>query len=179
MWMLYGGMWNDGVMVDFSHSAMTRIIKVPEIMLGFWKNDQFKVVQILHQDHFNVELSDVLYCSEPIEVVKRSDMRCKLQDEAFVETLGWHRKAYPWCYENECRLIISIPKEEISEQYFSVPKQKWALKVDVGNIFDEMKENGRIFRAPNSKLTKYEKSKLAARIDWNLCGKECPGKKEK
>lgn len=178
MWMLYGGMWNDGIMVDFSHSAMSRIMKTSEVSLGFWYDNQFKVVQSLGKDQFSIELSDVLYCSEPAEVIKRSDTRCNLNDDSLIKALGWHKKVYPWCYENECRMVISIDRNKISDRYFRESDNKWAIKVNVDDIFDEMNKEGRIYRAPNNQNKKYAASKLAARIDWNLCGKECPGKKE-
>lgn len=112
MWMLYGGMQNEGVMLDLRRRDIHKLIETPQISLGWWENDGFNHAATLSKEAFRIILSDVVYCSDPLEAIKRSDARCDCLNEELITALGWRRKAYPWCYENECRLVVEIEKNK-------------------------------------------------------------------
>lgn len=173
MWMLYGGMQNEGVMIDLKRGDVKKIFETPQINLGWWENDRFNVVATLSKEEFRIALSDVIYCSDPLEVIKRSDTRCDCSDEGLIEALGWRRKAYPWCYENECRLVIEIDKKRISDCRIDT------AQIVVADMFYELETAGRIFRSPNSRCGRHLASRLSSRIEWNLCENGCPQKTEK
>lgn len=171
MWMLYGGMHNKGVMLDLRRKDIKQLLDIEQITLGYWnENGRFQELDILAKDKFTVELSDMLYCSEPIATVKRSDTRCDVDDSAIIKSLEWRIKAYPWCYENECRLVISVNKKDISNSDVST------IKINTGKMYQELIENNRIYEAPNNNTSMYQHSRLASRIEWSLCGDKCPGK---
>lgn len=162
MWMLYGGMTHTGVMVDFRRRDINSVLEAEEIHLGYWEGKKYIVVKTLKKHQFDLEISDVLYCSDPIDVVKRSDNRCDMKDGKLLESIGWRRKAYPWNYENECRLTVSVDNS-------LVPGNCNQVKIPINNVYDRLEQETRIYSSPNNADKMHQPSQLMSSINWDLC----------
>lgn len=167
MWMLYGGMKKEGVMIDLQRSDIKQLRETSEINLGWWENDVFMQTKTLKKGEFQIDISDVIYCSDPLEVIKRSDTRCDCSNQQLIAALGWRRKAYPWCYENECRLVVTVNKSQITDYHINT------VQIPVEDMFEELEKAGRIYRAPNSSAIQHQASRLSSKIDWDLCKSGC------
>lgn len=172
MWMLYGGMKRDGVMIDFQRQHIREIIgNTSQITLGRWDNDEFVASATLSRDDFRIELIDILYISDKNEKgcydIKRSNEAAKDVAPHIVDDLESVKKSYPWCYENECRLVIQVKRRVLDDP--GIDTARISLQDD---FFDELAAGSRIIAAPNTASnTKYSKSKLTNKIDWDLCAK--------
>lgn len=166
MWMLYGGMRNQGIMVDVGKANINKIIKgCKEIILGnFDSNKKFIPGEnAIIKDDFELYLIDILYyCkskkSNRCYDVKRSKEEVCVPEES-IRTLNRVKKDYAWNYENECRLILKI-KKDLCEKY-----------TDALIDFNDMDITAfRIKSSPNYKgKNTYEKSTLNNKMSWNLC----------
>ena len=176
MWMLYGGMEHKGVMIDLWRDLVLNIISQTETVdLGFWENNTFKAVMKLNKDYFKLSIIDVLYIAEGQSSntydIKRSGETIKNVDKAYVDELNGIKKTYPWNYENECRLILSVPRKLMKDKRLST------AKIPVGDIFIKVNKHNRIYKSPSfvegSEQTELENSKLRGEMNWDLCDK-CP-----
>lgn len=169
MWMLYGGMQHQGVMVSYRRSHIKNILSnTKSIELGHWENDNFVTYRVLKENEFKITLSDVLYYgyhegSGYLYDIKRADEKCKGISKNTIDALTTVKKNIPWCYENECRLIVSISKNYI-------PASENTVKINIGNVFSELIKENRIYESPNFEGDgKYAKSDLHGTMDWDLC----------
>lgn len=163
MWMLYGGIRGEGAMIELSRSDLNSIIKTGTVELGYRTNDHgFSQVEIL-ESGYNLYRQDILYVGEDDNgiTVKRSDERVEgLNNMGSSPSLL--KKAYPWAYENEVRLILEIPEEY-------VPKNAECARVKLP--FTESELSSRCYIAPNSTGvgSGFNRSRLKGEIRWNLC----------
>lgn len=171
MWMLYGGMNNTGVMIDFTRRQIQQLIDLEQISLGYWQEGNYVEIKKLYHGEFDLCLTDVLYYSDPLEVIKRSDARCEMSDERIINGLSWRCKAYPWNYENECRLVISIDRNRVQDARIDT------VKLNIDDMLINLEKMGRVYQAPNNTTSRFQSSKLKGRINWNLCGRTCKKRK--
>lgn len=176
MWMLYGGTKKQGIMVDFRQTdIVTKVKQIENITLGYWNRKNFHEVIKLKRPQFEIHLEDVLYYGindkEPDTYdVKRSDAVCRQISAELVDTVKCIKKKYPWNYENECRLYVSVDKSLIPDEMVDT------VYIDVGSTYEKLIDAGRVYNAPNSTGTEaYQPSKMTSLVDWDLC-KHCTGK---
>lgn len=65
---------------------------------------------------------DMLYVaneSDGSNTIKRSDERVEHIDDNLIDNLGSFTKSYPWAYENECRLIISVDRKKMCDSEYN------------------------------------------------------------
>lgn len=168
MWMLYGGVYHTGAMVDFTRAGMANILKTTQIELGYFEDGVFCRQKVLERSSFEIWMTDIVYCNEKTGYMKRSDESCTKVNPSVFDNLGCCKKAYPWSYENECRLIVSIPKELI-------PPQCDTVKIDLRNV-NLGKSLTRAYYCPGYQGAEVEgfcKSKLDKTVDWDLLDKKC------
>ncbi len=169
LWMLYGGMKKEGGMIDFTKKGMNSILAIPSVEIGYFNNNNFVKINEIAKDKFDIFITDVIYYSENSKYyyVKRGDESFKILRKSILDTHKIIKKVYPWNYENECRLVVSINKKYICEQCECV-------KINLKNI-DLGKSLERIYKSPNyCSNKKYENvmdSKLATTLNWDLCYK--------
>ena len=163
MWMLYGGTYHNNAMIDFTRTAIRNILNTSTIKLGFWQNGEFVCVSEIKKLDFCIEMVDVVYYNKKTKYLKRSDESCINVSDTLIDQLGLYGKAYPWSYENECRLIVSIKKEMIPEGCNTV-------EIDLEGI-DLGKSLERTYYCPNfegEKTNNFQKSKLDGYINFKL-----------
>lgn len=169
MWMLYGGMQQRGTMIDFTQRSIKAMLDIQEIEVGSGAGSGFTAFKMLKKPDFNIFLSDILYCSLPSKdntyTIKRSDARMEGISAEILDPLGWRQKAYPWFYENECRLVVSIDKNKLPGL------NPDSVKLSLGDTLQNIKKSGRIYCSPNNETDKYLHSTLQGKINWNLCGR--------
>ena len=174
MWMLYGGMQQDGVMIDFTPTEIIRLLSTEELSLGFWSEGRFVTVQNVTRQDFVIELSDVLYCdhlNDDSTTIKRSDARQEAIPRDNLTGLAWREKSYPWFFENECRLVVTIPKSLLTDDRIDT------VRIKADKLYAQAIKNQRIYHSPNSERKQYFPSTLRNHMRWNLCEGNCPNKK--
>ena len=171
MWMLYGGIDKLSGMIDFTKKGMQSILETSTISVGYFENNAFVSLCELKRNDFEIFITDIIYYKKNGEFyyINRYDESFSCLSEEVFQTLNGCKKAYPWKYENECRLIVSI-KNELFDKKCSVVRINLA-DLDLGKSFE------RVYRGPNNPLRNDEDSlpsKLDNTIDWSLCdGKNC------
>lgn len=170
MWMLYGGMEKRGMMINFKPSMINDCIQNnKQIELGCFDKGKFKCLQTLDKKDYKIKLVDVLYYGDATGNqsgyrVKRSDEYCDgITHNDFFE-LNDCVKSYSWSHENECRIIVSVSKNLISDFKIDTVKLTLSEDVDMQHIAE------RIILAPNyAGNRQYNRSVLSNTIDWDLC----------
>ena len=81
-----------------------------------------------------------------------------------LEQIKYSKKHLPWSYENECRLIVSVKKELITDNRI------WAVKIPFSNSINAQRLMDRVVLAPNFIGKKsYQISSLSSELDWDMC----------
>ena len=169
LWMLYGGIEKRGGMMDFTKRGIKSILEVPEVEAGYFEDNKFVPLMKLNREQFSIFMIDVLYFSKKNNnnntyFVKRYDESVlKLPGEVF-EGLSGCTKAYPWQYENECRLIVSVPKAALDTRCKHVRINLDGL--NMGKSFE------RVYCSPNyvgSIPENVKKNDYKDDVDWDLC----------
>ncbi len=172
MWMLYGGMKHDGVLIPIRKGEVSDILKTEKVELGYRDNGgKFISQKVLSKERgdFEMGLIDMLYYgsteSDDYYTIKRSDARVERVRKKIIDMIPFAKKAYPWSYENECRLYVSVPLSHIDGNHVST------VKIPMKGNWTRIAE--RVVSAPNhDKKGTYLTSKLMGKIDWDLC-KNC------
>lgn len=171
MWMLYGGIDNEGGMIDFTKKAMKNILNTPQVILGYFKDDVFHEMSTVSKEDFNIFLTDVIYYKKNKNnyYIRRSDEMFPNISESVFNALKCCKKVYSWQYENECRLIVTVKKHLVNTVCDTI-------KIDLSNM-DLGKSFEQIYYSPNYPLEdkiSCEPSKLFGTVDWSLCNdKNC------
>lgn len=162
MWMLYGGTNQDGAMLDLTKSQAAKIRETRALDFGYFDDGGFERVNTFTMNSdSDLFFIDVLYCDENNTgcTVKRSDERVdKLKQPPQGE--GLLTKLYPWSYENEVRLVFEAPRDQVPENAECI-----RIPLDMGQ--DELRK--RVYTAPNSTVKGYNRSRLKATINWDIC----------
>lgn len=163
MWMLYGGVNRDGAMLDFTRKDANHILSLDVFELGYRDEEwDFSMVQSISAG-CRVFFEDILYCGEGDNgvSVKRSDERVDGLSTV-PERDGMLKKSYPWAYENEVRLVLEVPEDEIGVNIE-------CARLPLSRSSDELR--GLAFLAPNSTLrgTGFNGSRLRGKMEWNIC----------
>lgn len=62
MWMLYGGLYDEGAMYSFTKNYINRIIEYcPTIHFGFFKGKTFNEEKTISKEKLKIYLKDILY----------------------------------------------------------------------------------------------------------------------
>ena len=176
MWMLYGGGDKCGGMIDFTKKGIHSILDTQEIELGYF-DDQGKFVSCaaLMRTEFDIWITDIVYYSENKRYfcLKRSDESCYTVSKSVMDGLIMCKKAYPWNYENECRLIVSISRQILQQIYNFGDCDTVKLNLQGMNLGKSFK---RIYKSPNYPLndnTGVLASNIDQTVDWNICKDHC------
>lgn len=170
MWMLYGGIEKCSGMIDFTKKGMSSILSSESVDIGALRNGKFESYSNIPKSSFKMYLIDVVYYKHVSNgyYIRRSEESVnKISNNVFNGLIGC-KKSYPWLYENECRLIVSINKS-------IVPEESNAVKIDLSQI-DLGKSFERIYHGPNYPFKDVKNtlpSKLDNTIDWSLCDGHC------
>lgn len=170
MWMLYAGNPSGGAMVD-----ITCLKKIKEELKKIKVVDKQGNTYVLNVDGKDVtcNLVDIIYIGEKDSgeiQLKRSEEKIVINEEKRKEIdfsdVSRYVKTWPWRYENECRLIVTIKKSLLGNREYS---EFEAVDINIEKYINEIKK--RIYHAPTYELKKrkYLLSKLAGQIEWNLC----------
>lgn len=172
MWMLYGGIDKLSGMIDFTKKGMQSILNTESINIGYFDNDRrFKTEIVLKKGDFDIYITDIVYYKSNGNgyYINRSEESYNCLSAEIFESLRYCKKSYPWKYENECRLIVSVDKKFINSNCNVV-------QINLNNM-DLGKSLERVYRGPNYPLENTQgslPSKLDNTIDWSLCdGKHC------
>ena len=176
MWMLYSGMNNKGAMLNIGNRQMKKIISSAKcVTLGYFDNDFIPKLRI-QSEKPNIYCQDIIYVSDNENgsyTIKRSDERIEIKNLALLDDIAT-KKAYPWSYENECRLIVDIPDYNSVTKGMSKDDKERCDTIAImipEDINTELKKQ--VYRSPNFK-DKCEElqlldSKLGSTLSWNLC----------
>lgn len=184
MWMLYSQ--DNGCMIDFDNDAIKEITNPYEVKIGELTANGFVPIDTLNvkESGIRITLSDILYVgrtkdtkdNERFCYARRSGETNNLFDRNLIGGDFMFQKGMPWLYENECRLIVSVPEDMLSH-----PKRTFRLQIS----FDEthikrLYDKKRIFNSPNVKhitnddfYRKNTDSRLTNEISWNLRSQFC------
>ena len=172
MWMLYGGIDKLSGMIDFTKKGMQSILGTDSINIGYFDDDgKFKAEIELKKENFDIYVTDIVYYKSNGKgyYINRSDESYNCLSNEIFESLQYCKKTYPWKYENECRLIVSVDKKFITNNCKIVQINLDGM--DLGKSLE------RVYRGPNYPLKDFQNSlpsKLDNTIDWTLCdGKHC------
>lgn len=177
MWMLYGGTNKEGLMIDFRRNNIVKLVDNKRaIELGNFVNGKFVKEIELQPNEYEINIIDIVYYgkinnSKKEESIKRSDERVDNVPEEYLKSQKVFYKSYPWAYENECRLIVSVSKDKNISEFKE-------MRIPMGDDFKKSKDK-RIYYSPNFDgigekqimNTRINKSELAAELDWDLCSK--------
>lgn len=161
MWMLYGGINRDGAMLDLTRSQAAKILNAGTVELGYFDNGFRCVRKLKPGEGYNLFFIDILYCDDDGTActAKRSDERVDgLETPPSGD--GLLTKFYPWSYENEVRLVFEAAMEQ-------VPENASHVRVPLNIETDALRD--RIYAAPNSEISSYNRSRLKSSIDWDIC----------
>ena len=178
MWMLYGGIDKRSGMLDFTKKGIWSILSIPQIDFGFTDDaNGFVIERTLTRDSFELYCVDVVYYKEQQNgyYIKRSDEQYGCLDPSVFRKLSICKKAYPWHYESECRLVCTVNKKLLDEKCH-------VARIDLDGL-DLGKSLERIYHGPNYPNNDTKStlpSTLDNSIDWSLCDGPCKklGKKE-
>ena len=171
MWMLYGGIDKRSGMIDFTKKGIESILSIPQIEFGFPDGDKgFFVEKVLPRDLFDFYCVDIVYykARQNGYYIKRSEEQYSCLDSSIFDKLSICKKAYPWQYESECRLVCSVDKKLLSNDCH-------IARINLDGL-DLGKSLERIYHGPNfpSDDTKNTlPSNLDNSIDWSLCKGPC------
>ena len=119
MWMLYGGLKDKGLMINFTYNQIHDLIsECDRVELGeFKKEGKFSAEQTISSGEFKIYLQDVLYKKEnekaqTYKVLRDSEV-IQSVDKKVLEGANPTLKTMPWSYEKEVRLIVEIDKSLI------------------------------------------------------------------
>ena len=166
MWMLYGGVNKNGAMLKLSPQDIVEAISTLESLeIGYFKQNEFIKTTVVTKEHFKVTLIDVVYYAREEQgkcTIKRGDERCKDISTRTIDGIKYAKKQYPWFYENECRLIVSVSKNYIKEM-----EKSTTIKFPIDNLSE--KKRDKVVLAPDFEGSSlYEKSKMSGKVSWNL-----------
>ncbi len=183
MWMLYGGLKDQGAMFYFTKGQMLKVIDAhPVITLGYFEKDtnRFIDVMTLMGDQYNMYIKDVLYTGK-INNAEYRVYRDNVSGKTVKDVLKGARyveKNAAWSYEKETRLIIEAPLK-----YDKAIIQCTHARISLTDVFDKEffdKLNKQVFYSPkcepsgkevisyNDKKIVFTDSKLKGMIDWEL-----------
>lgn len=160
MWLLYGK--QEGFMVDILPRVITDCLKRTEVECGLFEDGKFNKLYTIPDP--KIELIDIVYYGDSKDDskyhIKRSEEVAEC-DKCVVDNIQSYKKTYPWNYESECRLIVTVKRTEIDERCDTV-----RVKFD-DKYIEEMSK--RIYQSPIHKNPPvYCKSALEGYIDWNI-----------
>lgn len=165
MWMLYGGAGGQGAMLDLRQRDMNRIIKAEYVELGTIDSNQLFRTSVsldIEQAPFELYCIDILYegkdegeysYSKGNESIGHSNSPCPAG--------FFMKKAAPWSYENETRLVLEVPEAAVPDN------------VEFARIQLPVPENcliAQTYLAPNSKdkAGGFNLSSLKGSIEWDF-----------
>ena len=113
MWMLYGGLSQEGYRIDYTSKLINDIVKNKNNYVfkigSFDINGHFKEEYELKNEDFSVFLHDVVYYIQHDKdkhvVLHKGDCFSKFEHD--INEIKYCKK-YPWKYESECRLIVRV-----------------------------------------------------------------------
>lgn len=165
MWMLYA---RSGCMINYPNSVVEEIWNAKSVAIGKFQNNTFVATRNLKPDDFQITVTDVIYYgesdSEKDYYVRRSSDVNRSYKRQIVDKLTYQKKEMPWMYENECRIVLSVKENLLSEeeQFAAISfSEKEAAKL-----------KGRVFRSPNSGDSggkMFQPGELAGKIEWDVC----------
>lgn len=172
MWMLYGGIHDLGGMIDFTKKGINSILDVETIQVGYFdkESEKFQPTRQLDRKDFEIYVTDIVYYKKNGKgyYINRSDEAYPCLSQEVFNKLTGCQKTYPWHYENECRLIVSINKKLLDNNSTTV-------QIDLENLNLGVSLN-RIYHSPNYALEntyRSSESKLKGTINWSLCDRQC------
>ena len=186
MWMLYGDQRAEkGAAINYLPSVIRALLSVEEIEAGnFDKAGKFCCIEKIGHRDVELFLTDIVYVDE--RKISKDDNKIKdsrkeendlssfvnitvqerhaiVDKEILTSNRNIFCKAYPWAYENECRLITRLKRSYQLESEFSHIR----LRIPQG-LLRKMRNN-RIIRSPKYAGTEYgEKSEITGEIDWEI-----------
>lgn len=174
MWMLYAKGGRNGAMIDIPKRIMNKIRTVKEVTLLHISDngditplESFGISSNVSAE-CSMMITDIIYTSHDdnsnLIKIKRHNEPCLLVKPECIA--GLNIKSYPWRYENETRLIVSIDSQKI-------PAEATHAEISFDSVIDKNDESDLkacIYLAPNSRSSKpYKRSVLTHEIDWDLC----------
>lgn len=168
MWMLYGGVYHTGAMVDFTREAMNSILEIPSIDVGYFSNDEFQTAQTLDRQSFKIWLTDIVYCDKETGYMKRADESSKGVPREVLERLQYCEKDCAWSYENECRLIVAIDRGQRLDNCNNVRINLRNVKLGVSL--------SRAYYCPQyrgEKIDGFQPSEMDGKVSWELLDEKC------
>lgn len=166
MWLLYGGN-DDGALINFSRSQIKDII--------YSKNCELLADEKpLSSEYWDIHLEDVLYYGKQTkseEILKGNSHCLKRSDETApctnrVLNSNACIKTYPWSYENEVRLIVTVKEDKVKPDIHAL-----LLRFD-DDV--ELTDKNVVFSPVSAKSPeKYNAlpSTLGNTVKWDLCAK--------
>lgn len=171
MWMLYGGRGKDGAMIDFPRRALN--LSGEFAALGRINNKGLfeKCIEV-PREGFYLDMADVLYADPKM---RNGGEYLTLNPGGQRKQLRFNRdamdalpqciiKSKAWEYEQEIRLIASVPKSILGDNERSITHLQLQMDIDA----ETLKE--RAVRSPLCEDPRdYRASSLQGQVDWDLC----------
>lgn len=188
MWMLYGGLYDEGVMCSFSKTYINGIIDCcKEVEFGCLDDKGFKSIKTISTKEIQLYLKDVLYYKENATscYAYHNNSIKNGVSRKIIEQVGPTLKAIPWKYEDEVRLIIEVDKYKINSHCNCAMIDLASAENEYKNKYKKKlsREYNHIYCSPKltdgecktisiqkdgKEIAKAEPSKLANTIDWDL-----------
>lgn len=183
MWMLYS--LDDGCMIDFDAKTIKTLINPREVTIGKFGNDsRFVPIDTLNVEEtgIKIQLIDMIYIGDPdvpendeFCYVRRSEEVNRKFNRRLIGRNCLYQKSISWFYENECRLLVSVPESKLT-------RHDSGLLLRIGfdeKIIAHLRERKRIYNSPNIRDSAdpfYKSnfnSKLSRGLNWNLKRRIC------
>lgn len=192
MWMLYGGLYDEGAMFNFTNKYMNTVVELCDsIHFGNFNKGNFEIKKILTREDYNIYLKDVLYYTKnkngTYNVLHDKTAKRGIRNNIINDALPAF-KEMPWSYENEVRLIIEVKDpnlvsdckfvyidlNKIEEQYKNNTKKPLfkannSLFCSPKFLIENYYKNCTVYvNVPNKRNVKIKRSSLTGRINWQL-----------
>lgn len=169
MWRIYAKD-KDGCMLDFGTHLSKLVDTLETIDLAIFDKETREYLHriTLNRDQFEIQLRDVLYIEDNDDgsyTVKRSDCRIKAPEE-LVDSIMGSCKNMCWSYENECRLVVKVPRSVIGKTKFNTA---------IIQLPESMREAlvAKVYRSPLYKEHTLSIPSIPSRLDGNIYFKDC------
>lgn len=166
MWYMYGRHAENGKMIDFKPRDMKAILGAPSVTYGRFNDEGiFEETYSEGRGSFSLFLTDALYfdaaSDDSVRDVIRGTEKGKIRFRV-IEKYSYCRKAYPWFYEMETRLVLETKRKPSLEDVTHARISFRGLGINLSD---------RIVVAPGyTGNTSYRRSSLKGNINFSALG---------
>ncbi len=167
MWRIYAGGKN-GCMIDFGTQLSKLVKSITKLDLAYVEKKRIISRKTLTKDQFEIKLRDVAYCDDNQDgtfTMKVAENRLdKIPTDKICNVLSYCKRMC-WSYENECRLIVKVPRLLIQE-----PGTEIKYNTVIIQLPEEIRQfiTSRVVRSPLYPEEKWDIATMGSSLEGNV-----------